>query len=578
MYQVRTDQVIRYRELFCPKGSSTVFYRQRHYTPGKTNAWTGISVAPKPTEWLRHLTWTDRFWLGWSCPEPLDGVPATDYVAFDVDAKSAEEQDDAKRIVHAIVALLGEPWFVGRTPSGAYHVYYRLTARVDLRRIVQGESTGPIANVLRTSGLKVGKAEKLEIYPNGRHNFRGPLGTDQPILDPTTLTSLGLETLDAALDYVEGRLGNPIDIDELEAQARTTHSVSQPRTDQPHDGLELALAYWNDGLPGPGKRDEATGIIIRGLIEQPVAFGLEGAPTDDEIGAAVARWLREKGQRSCDWQAKPDDHYWSARSAKRAEGIRKSLLGRDSALLTQLSAWEYFQVFECSGHGLDDANPRTPYVRLAREHFAFGLLNFAKYAALQHGQLFRVPACVTVPARSVLSRQPEAPMLTYPEHLARAKEGRLIVDRLESSSPSERDVQACVTIPARTVLSQLPGATMLTYPQHLAWAKECGLIVSRSQSYRPKKDHAKGQAKQIVLDLDTFPGFTQRDVQIMQLLHRVEGYHHATTAHAIVALENFDVAQLRERYGPALPQSVFAVVDQALGVWPSRFHENEEAA
>jgi hypothetical protein len=524
MYQVRTDQVIRYRELFCPKGSSTVFYRQRHYTPGKTNGWTGISVAPKPAEWLRHLTWTDRFWLGWSCPEPLDGVPSTDYVAFDVDAKSAEEQDNAKRIVHAITELLGEPWFVGQTPSGAYHVYYRLSARVELRRIVQGETQGPIADFLRAAGLNVGKAEKLEIYPNGKHNFRGPLGTDQPILDPLTLTDLGHDTLDAALDYVEGRLGDPIDIDEIEARARTTHAILRPSTDQSQNTLQAALAYWNDGLPGPGTRDAATGSIIRGLIEDPKAFGFERAPTDEEIGVAVAQWLREKGQLSRDWQARPDDDYWSSRSAKRAEGIRKSVPRRDKSLLTQLSAWEYFQVFECSGHGLDDANPRTPYRRLARERFAFGLLNFAKYAALEHDQPI--------------------------------------------------GVQTCVTISARAVLSQLPGATMPTYTELLAWAKECGLISDRLESYSP----AERKAKPIVLDLDPFPGFTPRDVKIMQLVWRVTGVRPAMTAHAIAALENYELPELRERYGPALPESFFAVVDQALGVWPSRFNEIEEAA
>jgi hypothetical protein len=194
-----------YWDMFYRPSYNTKCYAQEAYERGQRNPWRFLQRPATEAEWLRHLDRTDRFWLGWPCAERANGGSPTQYLVLDVDAKTADLVARAHDAVRKAVELFKDPWFVSTGPSYGFHVYFQLDREMELGALMYGEQSGPVADRLKEVGLGVGKASGLEVYPQRRRCLRGPLGTDQHLVDPNSLKALGYDDLEAAVDYVAGR-------------------------------------------------------------------------------------------------------------------------------------------------------------------------------------------------------------------------------------------------------------------------------------------------------------------------------------------------------------------------------------
>lgn len=498
----------RYRAVFLLPGHEMDWYRQYRYVRLIKNPWTYRPEDASTHEWLRHLNWSDRFWLAWTCPRTRRKVATTEHFAFDVDAKTEDERAHAVELVGRIQGLLGEPWFITRTPSFGFHVYYHLDRRAELGKLITGEQTGALADRLLEVDLRVGKAAKLEMYPQGKRCLRGPLGTDQTLLDPTTFAPLPIQNIEDAVTYVEGRQHQCVNVDDVVSGAIRPVGVSAVAPTIQHDAYNEgeALAFWRDGITSEGTRFRAQQQIIRGMLRAPKVFGLPEGSSDQVIGRAFADWLERWGHNSRDWAEKPSVTHWAAEGAYWARLLRTSEHKVAGALRTQASSAEVDLILDSSANGLDPASPSFGRDRLNRELMALGLINKAKYACAYN----------------------DRPI------------GRKSVVRLS----------------AKEVLAKLPGSSMATYVGQLEWGEAIGLIESRGRSYSKRRR----LAKEIVMDLDPDSGLTEAEVQVLFALHSERGYHPVRVAHAIQVLRRFDDATLLERYDGALPNSLVEAV------------------
>jgi hypothetical protein len=144
--------------------------------------------------------------LGWPCPQTKNGTALTDFLVLDFDAKSSADAGAAAEAVKGVIDLFGEPWFVSTTPSWGYHGYWRLDRRMELGALMFGEKAGPVADRLAEIGLLVGKEHRIEVYPQRRRCLRGPLGTDQLLVDPVTMELVPLDGIEGALTYMARRM------------------------------------------------------------------------------------------------------------------------------------------------------------------------------------------------------------------------------------------------------------------------------------------------------------------------------------------------------------------------------------
>jgi hypothetical protein len=532
----------RYQALFMPSGYITGWARQYGYKVGiEHNPWSRKNQTGDEESLHQHLDWSRRRWIGWQCWRNPQGIAETDYLVIDVDAKTPEEADRARSFAERVLTLFGVVWFVCQSPSYGYHIYLRLSRRVALAELIIKEVLGPIADLLRDAGFQVGKEHKLEVFPQTGNCHRAPLGTDQPLVDPVTLENLGIGTLADALTYVESRLDQCLDVDDLLArcaQAQRNLPATAPEASvapvfatpalvileggqmaQEHltdvyaslislwYDRDAAQRYWIEGLPDFGHRFAAQKLLVRGMLSDPADYAFATPPSDREIGLAFAQWLQHWGHRSHSWQRRPSLTYWTDDTAEWARRLRNPTDRLQRKLLTQLANAEADLIFVDSADGLSKRHVRAG----DRERYAFALLNKAKWVCQVHG--------IAIGPRSTI-------------HLS-----------------------------VKELLTKLPGASSATYADRLRWMEAAGLIWERGKSYSKRKK----RPKTMTLDLDPVPGLSAGELQAaFQVCQQMAINEVAVVVHAIHAARRYTDAELAERYGGKLSADLVAAVRAAM--------------
>ncbi len=274
--------------------------------------------------------------------------------------------------------------------------------------------------------------------------------------------------------------------------------------------MNAALAYWRGGLTARGTRFEAMQQIIRGMLRHPEEFGLADLPSDRQVGEAVARWLSTSGHHSADWTANPSIAAWTKDAGYWASKLRDSESKVRRGLQTQIARPEAELIFDVSANGIDLGSAAGKRHRLNRELTAFGLINKAKHARIEH--------------RKPLGRSCE------------------------------------VRLGARAVLAKLPGASMETYTDHLRWMEATGIIHGRDRGY----SKARGLAKVIMLDLDPAVTTTEAEMQMMFDIHRRTKFEISRIAHALHLVRHFTDQDMTNRYGAASPKMLADMVRTAV--------------
>jgi hypothetical protein len=288
--------VERYRALFFPQGCKVNAYEQETYRIGERNAWSYLRRVPTDNEWQRHLDWTDEFWLAWPCARNSTGVCATDYIVFDIDAKIQAEAvwgaDTVRRLAELRVRLVRGPDPLARVPC-----------------------LPPPGSPVRAGPADDGREDRARCRcaPRRRNRHRpGAQGRSLSAAAPMPSWTAGHASAAGRPSHPDGvgaakprrchRLrgrtaGCVINIDDLIASVARASAIS-PDTFATHEALDLeaALAYWHGGLTARGTRFRAMKQIIRGMLRYPDRFGLADAPSDREVGEAVAQWALTFGR------------------------------------------------------------------------------------------------------------------------------------------------------------------------------------------------------------------------------------------------------------------------------------------
>ena len=246
---------------------------------------------------ISHLT--HEFWIATGARKSTApnkrGHHTVWYFAVDLDYRPKDHADgetamaDLRRRYDAIAACLGTPSLVFQSSaSGGLHLYYLLTAPVDLNRLSTGglppkkqTGRGAIERLLRASDIEIAPA-RCEFYPcptlkgESRGNrLRLPFGRDSRLLCADALTPLTKGCLGEDLRLVADRLEQErVRLYAFQsffdrAQALPKEAPQQPRKgrQQPARGTKTGgrgsdtgvstSDLWKDGLPGPNTLDAA---------------------------------------------------------------------------------------------------------------------------------------------------------------------------------------------------------------------------------------------------------------------------------------------------------------------------------
>jgi hypothetical protein len=258
-----------------------------------------------------------EYWLGTRAPE--DGV--VDRLAFDVDGVghgvADEDRDRRYRELRNVLGPGRVPLVVG-TPGGGLHIYYRIP-RMRLAELVEGPTSGMVADALRAAGLPLGPGA-LEVFPQPRHILRMPLGPRMPILDPHSLEVLPHAAISAEHDPVmtAGAIATVVDwwarpiqdlVPHLAAMAQTRSTKqSRPKcasvsggpsaTEPGARGVSARALDWVEhGLRVAASRHAAEWQVgVAACIDPSVlsSFGLRPGASAEDLAVALARWLRAR--------------------------------------------------------------------------------------------------------------------------------------------------------------------------------------------------------------------------------------------------------------------------------------------